>query len=202
MALIKLLNFLKPIVGLALCAWLLTACSGSTSHTAQGAKSGATSGAIGGAVGGLVSGLIFGGDPLARAASGAAIGAASGAAIGASSGASRDKKEKNRYVAELGQHNYDGFVALADCHYDQALELAGKGQQYKDPQYAVAGVWLETITYADQNQYDKAAELYPTLEKNDPDLLDRKDTERQLRDAVRKLRNIRVDFDRPPQCDG
>ena len=77
--------------------------------------------------------LFFGGDPLARAASGAAIGAASGAAIGASSGASRDKKEKDRYVAELGQHNYDGFVALADCHYDKALELAAKGQQYKGP---------------------------------------------------------------------
>jgi hypothetical protein len=195
-------KFLTQIIGLTLCAWLLTACSGSTSHTAEGAKSGATSGAIGGAVGGLVSSLIFGGDPLARAASGAAIGAASGAAIGASSGASRDKKEKDRYVAELGQHNYDGFVALADCHYDKALELAAKGQQYKDPHYAVAGVWLETITYADQNQYDKAAELYPTLEKNDPDLLDRKDTERQLRDSVRKLRNIRVDFGRSPQCDG
>ena len=52
-------KFLTQIIGLTLCAWLLTACSGSTSHTAEGAKSGATSGAIGGAVGGLVSSLIF-----------------------------------------------------------------------------------------------------------------------------------------------
>lgn len=197
MALHKLL---KQFLGLALCAWLLSACS-SSSHTAEGAKSGATSGAIGGAVGGMVSSLIFGGNPLAGAASGAAIGAASGAAIGASSGASRDKKEKDLYVAEFGQYNYDGFLALVDCQYDKALELADKGQQYKDPHYAVAGVWLETITYADQSQYDKAAEFYSILEKNDPDLLDRKDTERQLRDAVRKLRNIRVDFGHSPQCD-
>jgi tetratricopeptide (TPR) repeat protein len=193
--------WIKQISALALCTMVLVACSGGTSHTSEGAKKGATSGAIGGAVGGLVSSLIFGGDPISRAASGAAIGAASGAAIGAASGASQDKKQKDRYVAELGQHNYDGFVALANCNYDQAMELAAKGQQYKDPHYAVAGVWLETIAYADQNQYDKAEALYPTLEKNDPDLLDRKDTERELRDAVRQLRNIRVDFGRSAQCE-
>ncbi len=188
----------KQVGALALSLFLLTACSGT--QTSEGAKSGATSGAIGGAVGGLVSSLIFGGNPVSGAASGAAIGAASGAAIGAASGAGRDKAQEERYVGEFGQYNYDGFLALADCDYDKALELAAKGQQYKDRYHAVAGVWLETITYADQNRYDEAEKLFPTLEQNDPDLLDRNDTERTLKDAVRKLRNIRVDYGRSPKC--
>ncbi len=177
----------------------LTACAGS--QTAEGAKSGAASGALGGAVGGMVSSLIFGGDPLSGAASGAAIGAASGAAIGAASGASRDKAEKDRYVEEFGQYNYDGFLALANCDYDKALQLAASGQQYQERHHALAGYWLEAIAHADRNDYDSAAALYPVLEKNDPDLLDRSDTERTLKDSVRQLRNIRVDYDKPPQCE-
>lgn len=191
--------FFRPIGTLALCGILLTACSGS--QTSEGAKSGAASGALGGAVGGMVSSLIFGGNPLSGAASGAAIGAASGAAIGAASGASRDKAEKDQYVNELGQYNYDGFVALANCEHGKALELAAQGQQYKDRHHALAGYWLETITYADQSNYQQAEALYPVLEKNDPDLLDRNDTEQALKKAVRDLRNIRVDYNKPPQCE-
>jgi hypothetical protein len=181
-------------------AGLLSACSGGASHTGEGAKRGASSGAIGGAVGGLVSGLIFGGDALANAAAGAAIGAASGAAVGAASGASQDKQEKDHYIAKFGQRNYDGFMALADCDYDAALDLATQGQQYQNRSYAVSGIWLETLIYADQNDYQKAASFYPALEKNDPDLLDRQDTERKLKDTVRQLRRIRVDYNRAPQC--
>lgn len=185
---------------LFLCAALLSGCSGT--QTAEGAKSGAASGALGGAVAGAVGSLIFGGNPVSGAASGAAMGAASGAAVGAAHGASRDKADEKRYVAELGQYNYDGFVALANCKYDDALALAAKGQQYKDRYHAVAGLWLEAITYADQTRYDEAEKLYPALEKNDPDLLDRSDTERTLKDGVRQIRNIRVDYGREPQCPG
>ena len=100
----------------------------------------------------------------------------------------------------MGHYNYDGFVALANCQYDEALALAARGQQYKDRYHAVAGLWLEAITYADQARYDEAEKLYPTLEKNDPDLVDRSDTERTLKEGVREVRNSRVDFDRDPQC--
>lgn len=193
------LKSLTQTSALALALGLTAACAGSQS--AEGAKQGAGYGALGGAVGGMVSSLIFGGNPLAGAASGAAVGAASGAAVGAASGASRDKATKDRYAAEFGKYNYEGFVALANCDYEKATGLAAKGQQYKDRTYSVAGVWLETIIYADQNQYEQAAVLFPTLEKNDPDLLDRADTERELKNSVRKLRNIRVEHGLAPQCE-
>jgi hypothetical protein len=183
---------------LLLSTLLLGACAGT--NTSEGAKRGASSGAIGGAVGGLVSSLIFGGDALGAAVSGAAIGAASGAAVGAASGASVDKKQEQRYAAEFGEANYNGFLALAACDYPKALTLAAEGQQYKDRNYSVAGLWLETLAYADQNDYEKAATLYPALEKNDPALLDRNDTQIKLKDSVRKLRSIRVDQGRAPQC--
>lgn len=189
----------KSLTILLLFSYLLGACSGT--QTAEGAKSGASSGALGGAVAGAVGSLIFGGNPLSGAASGAAIGAASGAAVGAAHGSSQDKANEQRYVAEMGQYNYDGFVALANCKYDDALALADKGQQYKDRYHAVAGLWLEAITYGDQARYDEAEALYPELEKNDPDLLDRNDTERTLKEGVRKVRNLRVDHGRAPQCD-
>lgn len=194
------MNVSKYIAAITVSACLATGCAGPNSSA--GAKQGASSGAIGGAVGGLVSSLIFGGDALGGAAAGAAIGAASGAAAGAASGASIDKKQQQRYAAQFGEDNYNGFLALVGCDYDKALDLAAKGQQNKDRNYALSGTWLETLAYADQNNYEKAATLYPTLEKNDPALLDRNDTERKLKDAVRKLRTIRADENRAPQCDG
>jgi hypothetical protein len=179
---------------------LATACAGPNSS--QGAKQGATSGAVGGAVGGLVSSLIFGGDPLGGAAAGAAVGAASGAAVGATTGARVDKQQNQRYIDEFGKDNYNGFLALAGCDYDKALVLAARGQQNPTHNYALSGLWLEAITYADQNNYAKAATLYPMLEQNDPELLDRSDTERKLKDAVRRLRTLRTDQNQPPQCAG
>lgn len=185
------------IILLSVALW---ACSSNPSHTSEGAKRGATSGALGGAVGGLVSGIVFGGDPLTRAAQGAAIGAASGAAVGAASGAQRDKKEKATLATELGEKNYQGLQALADCKYEEALQLAKQGQRYKDRHHALAGYWLEAISYADQGNYEQAEALYPVLEKQDPDILDHNDAERELRDTVRKLRNLRFDYGREPQC--
>ena len=188
----------SKIAAIAAIVVLATGCTGTNSS--QGAKQGATSGAVGGAVGGLVSSLIFGGDPLEGAAAGAAIGAASGAAVGATSGARLDKQQRQSYVDEFGEDNYNGFLALAGCDYDKALALAAKGQQYPNRNHALSGVWLEAITYADQNNYEKAATLYPTLEKNDPELLDRNDTVSKLKDTVRSLRAIRTEQNRPPQC--
>lgn len=188
----------KTLIAALACCCLLAACSGT--QTAEGAKGGAASGALGGAVAGAVGSLIFGGNPVSGAASGAAMGAASGAAVGAAHGASRDKADAQRHVAELGQYNYDGFVALANCKYEDALALAAKGQQYQDRYHAVAGLWLEAITYADQRRYGDAEKLFPALEQKDPDLLDRSDTERTLKDGVRRIRNIRVDYGRAPQC--
>lgn len=188
----------KRIIMITFAALLAIGCAGPNSTA--GAKQGATSGAVGGAVGGLVSSLIFGGDALGGAAAGAAIGAASGAAVGATSGASIDKQQQQRYAAEFGEDNYNGFLALVGCDYNNALKLAAKGQQNKDRNYALSGYWLETLSYADQNNYEKAATLYPTLEKNDPALLDRNDTERKLKDAVRELRTIRADRNQAPQC--
>ncbi len=185
---------------IALIALLATGCAGPKS--AEGAKQGAASGAVGGAVGGLVSGLIFGGDALGGAAAGAAIGAASGAAAGAASGARVDQQQSQRYASEFGEDNYNGFLALVACDYDRALALATKGQQDQNRNHALSGVWLEAIAYADQNNYDKAATLYPTLERDDPVLLDRSDTERKLKDAVRKLRTIRTEENLAPQCSG
>ncbi len=190
----------SQLLAISAIALLATACAGPNSS--QGAKQGATSGAVGGAVGGLVSSLIFGGDPLGGAAAGAAIGAASGAAVGATSGASVDKQQRQRHVDEFGEENYNGFLALAGCDYDNALVLAAKGQKNPNRNYALSGLWLEAITYADQNDYAKAATLYPMLEQNDPVLLDRSDTERKLKDAVRRLRTIRTDQNQPPQCAG
>ncbi len=190
----------RKIAALAAFAVLTVGCTGTNSS--QGAKQGATSGAVGGAVGGLVSGLIFGGDALGSAAAGAAIGAASGAAVGATSGARIDKQQTQRYAEQFGEDNYNGFLALAACDYDRALTLAARGQQDPNRNYALSGLWLEAITYADQNDYAKAATLYPALEKNDPVLLDRNDTERKLKDTVRELRTIRTEQNQPPQCDG
>jgi hypothetical protein len=191
----------RALLIVTLCGALLGACADNPSQTSEGAKRGAKSGAIGGAAGGLVSALIFGGDPITRAAQGAAVGAASGAAVGAASGAERDKKQRATMEAEYGKENYEGLRALAACDYAGALELARQGQQSKDRYHALSGIWLEAISYGDRGDYDTASSYFPSLIQQDPDILDANDAEKTLRDSIRKLRNIRFEQGLAAQCD-
>jgi hypothetical protein len=179
----------------------------SDSYTAKGAARGAGSGAVAGAVGGLVSALVFGGDPVESAARGAVYAGAAGAAAGAMAGSQVDKQVQQQNEArlamlrkEIGDDAFGGLEALADCQHNVSLLQAAKARQSKNPNYALAGLWLEVLNYGDQRDEAKARSLFPTLVEKDWDIKSESQAEDMMRKSLNALMDIRQEYNLPRVC--
>lgn len=196
----------------------LSGCA-SDSYASKGAKKGAAQGAAAGAVGGLVSALVFGGDPLDRAARGAVYGGAAGAVAGGISGSQADKQVQAQSQAnaqaqtqaqqnadlralkkEIGKPTFNGLAALAECRHEDALKKARKAQKSENPNYRLAGLWLEVLSYADARQEEHARSLLPVIVKEDWDIKTEAQAEQAMREAVGELTIIRREFNLPLVC--
>ena len=196
-----MMKFLIMILSLSL---LATGCG---EHAAKGAGEGATVGAASGAVGGLVSALIFGGDPAEAAARGAVYGGAVGATAGAMSGSKADaqieeqrnaKAEKIR--AKIGDDAFKGLSALVTCDHQDALQDATNAKQSANPNFTVAGYWLEALIYADQGNSNRTKELIPAVVEKDWETNSEADARASLLKLQDKLMSIREEYKLPKQC--
>jgi hypothetical protein len=183
---------------------LLSACG---EHAAKGAGSGATTGAVSGAVGGLVSALVFGGDPAEAAARGAVYGGAVGATAGAMGGAQVDKKvtEQREASAEalrtrIGDDAYGGLEALADCKHDVSLKQAELARQSENPNFSLAGLWLEVLSYADKGNETSARGLFPDVVTQDWNINSEAEAEAAMRKSLNQLMDIREQYNLPRVC--
>ncbi len=183
---------------------MLTAC-GTQSRKAAG--EGAVTGAAVGAVGGVVSALVFGGDPAESAARGAVWGASTGAAAGAIAGARADDAQQaqrdadlERLKLEIGEDSYNGLEALTDCKHEIALAYARTAARSDNKNYALAGLWLEALAYADSRQEDQARVLFSKLVEKDSKIYSEAQAEESMRKALQKLMDIRAEYNLPRVC--
>jgi len=184
----------------------LSACG---EYAAKGAGAGATTGAVSGAVGGLVSALVFGGDPAEAAARGAVYGGAVGATAGAMGGAQIDKKLEQQREAtvenlrqSIGNDAFEGLKALADCNHDVSLQQATLARQSENPNFSLAGLWLEVLSYADQGNESMARSLFPEVVKTDWDIKTEAEAEAAMRKTLNSLMDIREQYNLPRVCTG
>ncbi len=80
------------------------------------------------------------------------------------------------------------------------MRAARKGRQSNNPNYALAGLWLEILNYADSGQESKARELFPTLVKQDWNIESTAEAESRMRKGTTALGNIREEFGRARVC--
>lgn len=160
-----------------------------------------------GAVGGFVTGLVFGGNPMESAARGAVYGASTGATAGAIAGAQEDKAKKQKQSADneiirkkIGDDAYNGAVALIQCKYEVALANARIAAKDKDEDKSLAGLWIETITYADSKQEDKAREMFPQIVEKDKKIDTNEQAESRMRQGLQRLGEIREEHGLPRVC--
>lgn len=193
-----------PILALALSLFL----AGCGEYAAKGAGEGATMGAASGAVGGLVSALVFGGDPAEAAARGAVYGGAVGATAGAMSGSKVDTKIEQQREAradkirqEIGDDAFKGLSALVTCGHADALQFAATSKQSANPNFAVAGYWLEVLSYADLGKSDNTSELLPAVVEKDWDVSSESDARANLLQLQDKLMAIREEYKLPKNCE-
>lgn len=184
----------------------LASCA-SDSYAAKGAARGAAQGAAAGAVGGLVSALVFGGDPLDRAARGAVYGGTAGAVAGGIAGGRVDKQVKAQQDAELealrrelGEDAFHALSSLADCRHKRTLKNARRAQLSENPNYRVAGLWLEVLNYADLQQQDQVEKLLPVIVDEDWEVKSVTQAREATREAIGELKAIRTEYGLPPVC--
>jgi hypothetical protein len=199
------------------CTLLVTAAALSTwgcasdSYAAKGAAKGAGTGALAGAVGAAATALIFGGNVGEAAARGAVYGGASGAVVGGMSGAEVDKKvaaqeqaEYERHVQqfreEIGADAFNGFVAITECKHEVALANAREAQKSRNRDFALAGLWVETLTEADRGQAQAATALLPAIVEHDRKIQDVTVAQARLDEVIGEIGEIRTRHDLPASC--
>ena len=189
-----------------ICASVL-AMSACSTTSGKMAGQGAATGAIAGSVGGLVGALVFGGDPAEAAARGAVWGASTGAVAGAVTGAQVDAADKSKQEQSLeqlkkaiGEDAFNGLAALAECKHDVAIAYGKTAAGSDNKDYALAGMWLEVLAYADMRQEDQARALFPALIEKDAELSSADKVEELMRKALQRLMEIRGEHGLPKVC--
>jgi hypothetical protein len=200
------------LILILLIAVSLTACS---THSAKRAGEGAAMGAVVGAAGGMVSALVFGGNVGEAAARGAVWGGTTGAVAGGISGAQQDQVKKaqqeqakkaqqeksiEKLKKELGEDAFNGLVALTECKHEVALGYARTAARSENKDYALAGLWLEILAYADQKKEDMARQLFPNLIAKDSKISVEAQAEETMRKAMQRLMDIRGEYNLPKTC--
>ena len=192
-------------VFLAIILLTLPACS---QRSMERAGKGAVSGAAVGAVGGMVSALVFGGNVGEAAARGAVYGGSTGATAGAISGAMADSNEKKAKQAaelealrkKLGDDAFQGLTALAECKHEVAQGYGRTAAVSDNPDYALAGLWLQVLAYADSGKVDQARGMFPQLMAKDGDIASESQAENEMQAALKKLAKIRQQHNLPAKC--
>ena len=177
-------------------------------QTMQRTGQGAATGAVVGAVGGMVTALVFGGNVGEAAARGAVYGGSTGAAAGAISGAVADSNEKKAQQAaelealrkKLGDDAFQGLSALVECKHEIAQGYGRTAAASSNSDFALAGLWLQVLAFADSGQADQAQDLFPALIDKDASIASGDQAESELQGALQKLKAIRKEHNLPSKC--
>ena len=81
-----------------------------------------------------------------------------------------------------------------------AAQGAAKAQQSDNPNFRLAGLWLEVLNYADSRQEDRARSLLPVIVAEDWDIKTEAEAEQAMRQEVAELTDIRREFKLPLVC--
>ncbi|MDH3637855.1 MAG: hypothetical protein OES09_05260 [Gammaproteobacteria bacterium] len=134
-------------------------------------------------------------------------GGATGAVAGGVAGAQVDKQvaqkreaEIAKLRAEIGDDAFDGLKALASCEYDTSLKQASKARESTNPNFSLAGAWLEVLSYADQGNEAKAKSMFPPLVEQDWNIETNSQAEESMRKALTAIGDIREEYNRPRVC--
>jgi hypothetical protein len=195
------------IVMIVLITLLGLGVNGCSQQSAEKAGEGAVMGGAVGAVGGFVTSLVFGGNPMEGAARGAVYGASTGATAGAIAGSQQEKAQKQQQSVEtekirkkIGDDAFNGAVALIQCKREVAIANARIAAKDKDEDKALAGLWIEALTYADNKEEDKAREMFPQIVEKDGKIDTNEQAEDRMRQGLQRLGDIREKHALPRVC--
>jgi len=192
---------------ISLLASFVVGCAGA----GEGAAKGAAGGALAGAASGLITALVWGGDAGEHMVRGAQAGATVGAIGGAIEGSSNARAEKEYQAAQeqheldqfrhdIGNDAYNGVVALVDCKHAVAIANAQSAAESTNGNHALAGLWVQALSYADQDNATDLGAISTEIIRWDREISNSTQFESALRDAHNDLLDIRSDYHLPRAC--
>jgi len=152
---------------------------------------------------------IFGGDIGEAAARGAAWGAGAGAVGGAMQGSAEDARNREREAeekrrrqadeieklkSEIGEDAFAGLEALTVGKHEVAMAYARTAARSSNQDFALAGHWVEVLTYADNGDQEQVNEHLPHLVEMDTEIDDLAEARRTLTELSQGLADIRTEF--------
>ncbi len=87
------------------------------------------------------------------------------------------------------------------CDHQDSLKDADKAKQSTNPNFTVAGYWLEVLSYADQGNSDKTKELIPAVVEKDWDISSETEARTNLLQLQEKLMTLREEYKLPKKCE-
>jgi hypothetical protein len=127
---------------------------------------------------------------------------------GAISGAVADSNEKKAQQAaglealrkKLGDDAFQGLAALAECKHEITQGYGRTAAASDNPDYALAGLWLQVLAYADSGNVDQARNMFDQLMAQDRDIASASQAESEMQAALKELMEIRKEYNLPVQC--
>lgn len=192
---------------ISLAAFFVAGCAGA----GEGAVKGAAGGALAGAASGLITALVWGGDAgehmVRGAQAGATVGAIGGAIEGSSKAraeaeyqAAQEQRELDQFRHDIGNAAFDGVVALVDCKHTVAIANAEIAAESTNGNHALAGLWVQALTYADQDDSSRLEVIGTEIVRWDREVSNSTQFESELRNAHNDLLDIRSDNHLPRTC--
>jgi hypothetical protein len=174
---------------------------------------GAAGGAVAGAASGLISAIVWGGDPGEHMARGATAGATVGAIGGAIEGSSKARAEKDYQAAQeqrelemfrrdIGDDAFDAVVALVDCKHGVALANAKVAAESMNSNHALAGLWVQALSFADQGDAAALDQMTPEIIHWDRQIANKTQFDSELKNVHNDLVDIRIEYHLPRTCKG
>jgi hypothetical protein len=114
--------------------------------------------------------------------------------------AEKQNMELTELRRKLGEDAYNGLEALVNCKHEVAVAYGRTAAKSNNQDHALAGLWIEVLSYADSRQEEKARTLYPELVDEDDAISSESQAETKMRNAMQKLMQIRKQYDLPEVC--
>lgn len=123
-----------------------------------------------------------------------------GQAQGQGQSSATQDEELEALRLEIGDDAFIGLSSLADCDHEETMNRAKKARKSKNPNYRLAGLWLETLSYADRHKKKRLRKIVPDIVKEDWDVNNKAEAEAAIRQASADLTEIRREYNLPLVC--
>lgn len=100
----------------------------------------------------------------------------------------------------LGEKAVRSLEALTHCKHDVAFTYAREASASSNPDYELAGLWLEALTEADRKNWFEAKAYFPKIRNNDQDIQSQADFDAALSKASKEISGARQEYGSGKSC--